>query len=154
MDLKKQQRYRIEKKEKNMLTDILNEPQKLEIEDKTYLFEFDHLALAALEKKINKSVFLIYDTLSCGGSLTIDDSLSLLTTGMLKHHSEKEIEVLKNRIKEYPGFFNIIKDSLFSAFIMPMMPPDILREFDSKKKDCLTQTQNMSVLNTTGSETT
>ena len=100
------------------------------------------------------NVFSIYDTLSCGGSLTIDDSLSLLTAGMLKHHSEKEIDVLKNRIKEYPGFFNIIKDSLFSAFIIPMMPPEILRECSFKKKDQITEKNHTEVLNMTGAETT
>ena len=137
-----------------MINDILNEAQKVEIEDKTYLFEFDHFALAALEKKINKSVFSIYDTLSCGGSLTIDDSLSLLTAGMLKHHSEKEIEVLKDRIKEYPGFFNVLKDVLYSAFSIPMMPPEILRECSFKKKDQITEKNHTEVLNMTGAETT
>ena len=137
-----------------MITDILNEPQKLEIEDKTYLFEFDHLALAALEKKTGKSIYEIYNNLVQKKPLTHKDSISLLETGMFKHHSEKEIDTLKKRLIEYPGFFSVVKHKLTMAFSVPMMPPEILREFDSKKKDCLTQTQNMSVLNTTGSGTT
>ncbi len=137
-----------------MINDILNEPQKIEIEDKIYLFEFDHLALASLEKKTGKSIYEIYDNISCGGSLTFDGSLSLLTAGMMKHHSEKEIDVLKDRIKEYPGFFNIIKDSLFSAFIIPMMPPEILRECSFKKKDRITEQNNPGIINMTGVEIT
>ena len=50
--------------------------------------------------------------------------------------------------------FSAVKKPQPPMPVMPMMPPEILREFDSKKKDCLTQTQNMSVLNTTGSGTT
>ena len=137
-----------------MINDILNEAQKVEIEDNTYLFEFDHLALAALEKDTQKSIYEIYNTIMEKKPLTLKDNISLLTAGMLKHHSEKEIDVLKNRIKEYPGFFNIIKDSLFSAFIIPMMPPEILRECSFKKKDQITEKNHTEVLNMTGAETT
>ncbi len=137
-----------------MINDILNEAQKVEIEDNTYLFEFDHLALAALEKDTQKSIYEIYNTIMEKKPLTLKDNISLLTAGMLKHHSEKEIDVLKNRIKKYPGFFNVLKDVLYSAFSIPMMPPEILRECGFKKKDQITEKNHTEVLNMTGAETT
>ena len=137
-----------------MINDILNEAQKVEIEDNTYLFEFDHLALAALEKDTQKSIYEIYNTIMEKKPLTLKDNISLLTAGMLNHHSEKEIDVLKNRIKKYPGFFNVLKDVLYSAFSIPMMPPEILRECGFKKKDQITEKNHTEVLNMTGAETT
>ena len=137
-----------------MINDILNEAQKVEIEDKTYLFEFDHFALAALEKDTKKSIYEIYNTIMEKKPLTLKDNISLLTAGMLKHQSEKEIEVLKDRIKEYPGFFNVLKDVLYSAFSIPMIPPEILRECSFKKKDQITEKNHTEVLNMTGAETT
>ena len=136
-----------------MLIDILNEAQKVEIEDKTYLFEFDHLALATLEKDTQKSIYEIYNTIMEKKSLTLKDNISLLSAGMLKHHSEKEIDVLKKQIKEYPGFFNALKEVLYTAFSIPMMPPEILRECSFKKKDPTIEETGLNVLNTTGSET-
>lgn len=137
-----------------MITDILNQPQKLEIEDKTYLFEFDHLALAALEKKTGKSIYEIYNNLVQKKSLTHKESIALLETGMFKHHSEKEIDALKNRLIEYPGFFSVVKHTLTMAFSVPMMPPEILREYSFKKKDQIIQENNTWITNTTGVETT
>ncbi len=137
-----------------MINDILNEPQKIEIEDKIYLFEFDHLALASLEKKTGKSIYEIYDNLLQKKPLTHKESIALLETGMFKHHSENEIEILKKRLIEYPGFFSVVKATLTMAFSLPMMPPEILRECSFKKKDRITEQNNPWIINTTGAETT
>lgn len=118
-----------------MLQDILNTPQTAAVEEKTYLFEFDHAAFAVLEKNTRKSVYEIYDTLIEKNALTSDDSLELLCAAMLKHHTQEEIMELKTKIEDYPGFLHCIKEALITSFVIPMMPPEILKEFcDSKKK--------------------
>ena len=118
-----------------MIQDILTTPQKAQIDDKTYFFEFNHLALATLEKNTRKSAYEIYDILIEKNALTIDESVALLYAGMLKHHSDKEIIELTQRVQEYPGLFKSLQESLITAFVLPMMPPEVLREFSSKKKE-------------------
>lgn len=117
-----------------MIQDILNTPQKAQIEDKTYLFEFDHFALANLEKSVNKSAYEIYDILMSKNALTLNESISMIHAGMIKHHCDDEIVELTRKVQQYPGLFKSFKESLVTAFILPMSPPEILREFCSKKK--------------------
>lgn len=117
-----------------MLTDILTTPQNIDIEGKIYSFEFNHASLAVLEKETNKSVYEIYDILIKNNSLTLDDSLAMLYAGMLKHHSKEDILKTRNDVENYPGLFSQFKEALLTAFLMPMMPPEILLEFANDKK--------------------
>lgn len=133
-----------------MIQDILNTPQKAEIDGKTYLFEFDHFAFAAFEKNTHKSAYEMYDLLIEKNALKIDESIALLYAGMLKHHSDEEIFELTKKVEQYPGLFKNLQESLITAFVLPMMPPQVLREFQFKKKDKMTKSQAQDM---TGSAT-
>lgn len=65
--------------------------------------------------------------------LILKKSLALLGCAMLKHHDKKEIDELVQKIKEYPGMWLKIKEYAVAAFLLPLLPPEILEKTRIKK---------------------
>ena len=117
-----------------MLTDIFNQPQKTTIEDKEYFFEYDHASLAALEKRTGKSPYEIYDTLMTKNQVMLNDSVAMVTCAMLKAHTPDEILKIEEKLQTHPGLWYEIRESVISAFIIPMLPPEIMRKLEENTK--------------------
>lgn len=117
-----------------MLEDILNTAQKKTIEGKEYSFEFNHSALALLQKETGKSPYEIYEAFMIHNSIMLEDSAALVGCAMLKHHNDEEIKEIKEKMQNYPGFWYELKEPVVTSFIMPMLPPEILQKtFESAK---------------------
>ncbi len=118
-----------------MLQDFTKHTQTVTLGKKEYKFEYDYSALAALQKESGKSPYDIYDLLLKKNNLMLDDSISLVCCAMLKHHDEEEIIDFKDKLQRSPGLWNSVREAVVSSFILPMLPPEIMRNMiDSKKK--------------------
>ena len=96
-----------------MLQDILNTSHDVIVEGKKYQFEFDHSAYAAFEQQSHKSIFEIYDRLLATNNISYMESLMIVSAGLL-------------------GICNTIKEQVTAAFIVPLLPPEILRSVKKK----------------------
>jgi hypothetical protein len=119
-----------------MKNDITNHPQKVVADKKEYTLEFNYSSLSELENQTQKGVYQIYDAILDGNRLTLDEMLKLLGCGLLKHHSAGEIEELKSKIICNPGLLMKLKQSAATAFMLTLLPPEILNKTqrNSKKK--------------------
>lgn len=115
-----------------MLKDILNDKHDVVVEGTKYSFEFDHAGYAALEKQTGKSIYEFYDTLMSTNNISYTESLSFVYTGLLKHHSTDEICRFQELLRNNPGIWNSIKEAVCSSFIVPLLPPEILRHVKKK----------------------
>ena len=115
-----------------MKQDILNHPMKVKIDPKEYTFEFDYKSLSELENQIVKGVYQIYNLLSVNEELTLEESLCLLSCGLLKHHSEEDVEELKNKIKAHPGLWLKLKQVVITSFVIPLLPPEVFKKYKDK----------------------
>lgn len=118
-----------------MLSDILNQPLTATIEEKEYSFEYDHASLAALEKRTGKSPYEIYDMLIAKNQVMLSDSFALLSCAMLKHHDKEDILDLEDKLRSHPGLWYEIKEAVVGAFAAPMLPPEIIRNLETKTKE-------------------
>ena len=133
-----------------MLEDIFEEPQKVVVDNKEYTFEYNHAALAMLEKKTGKSPYEIYEKLMGENAIMLTDSLAIVVCGALKHHSKEEILELENKLREHPGLWYQIKEPVIASFIFPMLPPKVLSEILPQKKSTKKQRKKRPVPNTNG----
>ncbi|MBS6553144.1 MAG: hypothetical protein KH321_04270 [Clostridium sp.] len=115
-----------------MLQDILNTSHDVIVEGKKYQFEFDHSAYAAFEQQSHKSIFEIYDRLLTTNNISYMDSLMIVSAGLLKYHSTDEICSFQDLLRKQPGIWNSIKEQVTAAFIVPLLPPEILRNVKKK----------------------
>lgn len=115
-----------------MLQDILSGAQEVTVEGKNYSFEFDHYAYAALEKQTGKSIYEFYDELISKNNITYTHSCAFVRTGLIKHHSTDEICGFSDLLVQKPGIWHSIKEAVTTAFIVPLLPPEIL--LHTKKK--------------------
>ncbi len=127
-----------------MLKDIFNSPQIATIDGKDYKFEYNHAAYAILENKTQKSAYDFYDLFMSNKEIMIKDALVIVTCAMQKHHKPKDILKFEENLRNYPGLWQEIKEAVISAFIIPLLPPQILKEsklFENSKKKILTKSQ-------------
>jgi hypothetical protein len=121
-----------------MLSDIFSQPQKAEIENKSYFFEYNHASLAMLEKRTNKSPYEIYDCIIEKNKIMLNDSIALTVCAMQKNHNTQDILDMENLLRENPGVWYDIKEAVVLSFIAPMTPPSIVNAINtnenSKKK--------------------
>ena len=115
-----------------MLEDILNNNCKIKIGEKTYTIEFDHCAYAALEKQTGKSIYEYYDKFLALDNIMYAEVFEFLQAGLIKHHSLKEIETAKKFIQKNPSAWNGIKDYVRFSFLMPLLPPEYMRNVKKK----------------------
>ena len=133
--------------------DIYQEPQKITIDEKTYSFEFDHNSYALFERLTRKSIYELYKSFINQEEIMYQDTLPIIHCAMKKHHSEKEINILQEKLKKSPNLWHEISNQIIIAFVNPLLPPKMLKEMEtqnnSKKK-----TQKKNKPNTTGLKTT
>lgn len=115
-----------------MLQDILNTSHDVIVEGKKYQFEFDHSAYAAFEQQSHKSIFEIYDRLLATNNISYMESLMIVSAGLLKYHCTQEICDFQELLRRQPGIWNTIKEQVTAAFIVPLLPPEILRSVKKK----------------------
>lgn len=115
-----------------MLEDVLSNNCKVTIGEKEYTIEFDHCAYAALEKQTGKSIYAYYDKFLAFDNVMYAEVLEFLQAGLLKHHSVKEIDMAKKLVQKNPGIWNGIKELVHFAFIMPLLPPESMRNVKKK----------------------
>ncbi len=102
------------------------------IDGKTYEFAFDHSAYAALEKQTGKSIYEFYDDLLVKHNILFQETYAFISAGLLKYHTDRDISDLQNKLRKNPGLWHVIKEAVCSAFIDPLLPPEIL--LHTKKK--------------------
>ena len=128
-----------------MLSDIFSQPQKAKIDDFICFFEYNHAALAMLEKRTNKSPYEIYDCIIEKNKIMLNDSIALTVCAMQKHHATNDILNIENLLREKPGIWYDIKEAVILSFVAPMTPPSVFKEISTKenlkKKTQKTKTQ-------------
>ena len=126
------------KREKFMKADLKNRVQKVVIEGKEYSFEYDFNAYSELEDETGCGVYQLYGGMVSEAGISLKKLLAILGCAMLKHHSAEEIDEIMQKIKEYPGLWLKVKECALAAFLLPLLPPEILEKTkikeSSKKK--------------------
>ena len=121
-----------------MKADLKSKVQKVVLEGKEYCFEYDFLAYSELEDETGCGVYQLYAGMTSDEGISLKKSLSILGCAMLKHHSAEEIQDIILKIKEYPGLWLEVKEYAIVAFLLPLLPPEILAKTkikeSSKKK--------------------
>lgn len=117
-----------------MFEDILNENFQVEIDDKKYKFEFNHLAYATLERETGKSIYLFYDELISGKNLFYTDLICFVKAGMIKHHTEDEIGTVVSFLEDNIYSVQHIKNDLLMAFFKPLIVPEFINHIKKKRQ--------------------
>ncbi len=121
-----------------MKADLKNRVQKVVIEGKEYSFEYDFNAYSELEDETGCGVYQLYGGMVSEAGISLKKLLAILGCAMLKHHSAEEIDEIVQKIKEYPGLWLKVKECALAAFLLPLLPPEILEKTkikeSSKKK--------------------
>ena len=81
------------------------------------------------------------------------DTLPIIHCAMKKHHSEKEINILQEKLKKSPNLWHEISNPIIIAFVNPLLPPKMLKEMETKNNS-KKKTQKKNKPNTTGLKTT
>lgn len=114
----------------NSFEDIKMRPQKIQIDDKICLLEYDFNAYALLEELCGVSVFQLRDKVF-EHSITFKDLLILLYCALLKHQPDFDIEKLKHT----PHLGALLQQNLqqiYTAFFEPLLPPAIEEKIEFK----------------------
>lgn len=118
-----------------MLQDIMNHKKNFKLDGKTYTLEFDHNAYANVESKTSKSIYEIYNNLLVGKYLTMVDFFEIIVAGLRKNHTDFEIDEFVKYSQNNIWVYNDVLPILFSAYIIPLSPPQSMSKFvDTKKK--------------------
>lgn len=117
-----------------MLDDIFTQPQKLTLDKKEYSFEFDHKAYALFEKLTRKSIYEIYKHFINQDEIMYQDTLPMVYCALKKHHSEKDINTIQEKLKTTPNIWHEITNPIMVAFVTPLLPPKILKDMEAKNK--------------------
>lgn len=117
-----------------MNLDIYNLPVEVEIGEKVYQVEFDNKAYVELESKTGKGVFNLYNTFIIENNLSLAESAEILCAGLIKHHKKEEIGVVREFIGENPWVFTRCLDVIQYAFMMPLLPPELMKELEPSGK--------------------
>ena len=117
-----------------MVQDLLNMPVTLKVGEMTYKMEYDNKAYAELEMRIGKSIFYIYDELIFDHSLKMNEIIEIVCTGLIKHHSSKEIEDVRNLFKNDMTLFFRNRESIFLAFLNPLLPAEVYEDKGKNSK--------------------
>ena len=89
-----------------------------------YKLEFDNKAFARAELLTGKGVFALAENLMEGNNLTLEQNIELFCCALMKHHSDREIEKVKELLTEKPILLTQNLVLLMSAFIRPIFVPD------------------------------
>ena len=117
-----------------MIQDILNTPEKLVVNGKDYFIEYNHNSIGIIEISTNKSIYNIYELIMVKNNLPFLDTIELVCGGLLKHHTSREIEEVREYMLKTPSFWQTNNDAILTAFAKMMMPPEVLKILQDLEK--------------------
>lgn len=117
-----------------MLEDIFNVPAEVTINGKVYKAEYDFKGYATLETLTGKGFYKLYNLLMVQNSLTLSDSIEIICCAFLKHHTTEEVANIREYLTANLYAIKDINAGVIGAFILPMLPPEILETVKDVKK--------------------
>ena len=117
-----------------MLEDIFNAPIDVQINGKSYKAEYDLKSYATLETLTGKGFYKLYNLLMVQNSLTLSDSIEIICCAFLKHHTTEEVANIREYLTANLYAIKDINADVIGAFILPMLPPEILETVKDVKK--------------------
>lgn len=102
------------------LCDLTPTWRTIAINGEKYVIEYDYRAYAMAEEATGKSVYELKDDF-LNGQITLTNQLLILYSGLLRHHNDFDIEILKN----HPRVGSLITQALepmLEAFFTPLLP--------------------------------
>lgn len=109
------------------IVDILTLPETFIVNDKEYKAEFDCKSYGILEAITGKSIYKIQD-LICENNLFMTDSIEVICASLIKHHTDDEINQLREYIKNHLSIISEINFIIVQAFFKGIAPPEIFAE--------------------------
>ncbi|MBS4760889.1 MAG: hypothetical protein KHX03_09360 [Clostridium sp.] len=128
-----------------MIQDILSKEHTIKVGEKIYKLEFDNKAYAKAEQVTGKGLFCLYNEFIIKSNLTYNLNLEILCCALMKHHSEEEIAELKKEFEQKPFLFIQNYNVLFTAFMEPLMPPEIMEQNKKKVQQKKSQLKKASI---------
>ena len=125
-----------------MLEDIFNVPTAIVIDGKKYQAEYDFKSYATLETLTGKGFYKLYNLLMVQNNLTLADSIELICCAFVKHHSTEEVAKIREYLSTNLHAIKDINAEVIGAFVLPMLPPEIMdtvKEVKKKTKEALTK---------------
>lgn len=122
-----------------MLADLFNMPLEIEIDGKKYKAEYDFKSYATLETLTGKGFYKLYDLLMVQNNLTLNDSLELVCCALVKHHNAEEVAEVRKFLTENLHLIKELNSQIISAFILPILPPEIVETVEKIKKKTIEQ---------------
>lgn len=113
------------------LEDIQNHTKTINIDDQTYTLQFDYAAYALLEELCSKSVYQLRDEFF-EEKISIKEQLIIMYCGLLRHHKDFDICILKDH-KHIGYILNKNAKGLLESFFQPLLPPDFSKNLNSKE---------------------
>lgn len=106
------------------IEDILSLPETFEVDGKQYQSQFDCKTYAILEAKTGKAVTKIQDLIA-DRNLTLLDSIDVICISILKNHTEKEADELRQILMDKTGLISVVNGAVVRAFFKGIAPPEI-----------------------------
>jgi hypothetical protein len=113
-----------------MSEDLKNTPLVITVEGRNYALEYDNNAYVALEQRLGKGIFRIYDEF-IDKSLTLAEYFEVVLCGLLKYHKPEEEEELKKVLQQNNSYIVENIGIIAMAFIKPFTPPPTCQADDS-----------------------
>lgn len=117
-----------------MLEDLLNVPIEIKIDGKTYKAEYDLKSYATLETLTGKGFYKLYNLLMVQNNITLQDSIEIICCAFLKHHSADDVAQIREYLTDNLYAIKDINAEIIGAFILPMLPPEIMETVKEVKK--------------------
>ena len=124
-----------------MLEDIFSVPTEIVIDGKNYKAEYDFKSYATLETLTGKGFYNLYNLLMVHNNLTLADSIEIICCAFVKHHTTDEVANIREYLINNLHAVKDINAGVIGAFILPMLPPEIMetvKEVKKKTKENLT----------------
>lgn len=125
-----------------MLADIFNVPIEVEINGKTYKAEYNFKTYAILESLTGKSYYKLYDLLMIENNLTLKDSVEIICCSFIKHHTTEEVAKIREYLQDNIHLIKELNNSIIGAFVLPILPPEIVNTINDVKKKIQEKLQN------------
>jgi hypothetical protein len=117
-----------------MLEDIFNVPIEVEIDGKKYKAEYDFKSYATLETLTGKGFYKLYNLLMVENNITLRDSIEIVCCSFHKNHSTNDVAHIREYLTDNLHAIKDINTSVIGAFILPMLPPEIMETVEEVKK--------------------
>ena len=117
-----------------MLFDIFNVPVVISINGKEYKAEYDFKGYAMLETLTGKGFYKLHNLLMVQNNISLSDSIEIVCCSLLKHHTVEDIAKVRENLQSNLHAIKELNNEVISAFVAPMIPPEITAEIKELKK--------------------